>query len=134
MLQPVLSLSSPRSFVVTQSRDIAFSHDSSHPRPNELLRARELLRYYTPPSPPKTSVSAAEPISPLVLEPAAPLIDLDEEPIGRDKGVMKSSYDPALKAFSQLLALKLDCERSMISLIDRTNQCAFRSVFNRIKY
>lgn len=95
---------SPHSFVVTQSRDISFSNasDPAH-RPNELLRALELLRYYTPPSP----------------------LPAEGVPIKSDTFVMGSGDDPALEAFSQLLALKLHCERSMISLIDRTNQCAF---------
>jgi hypothetical protein len=103
---------STHSFVVTQSRDISFSKDSAHPRPNELLRALELLRYYTP-------------LSPLPAE---------DVPIESDTYVMESGDDPALTAFSQLLALKLHCEQSMISLIDRTNQCAFPSVPHRNKY
>jgi len=126
MLQP------DHSFVVTQSRDIAFSPESAHSRPNELLRARELLRYYTPPSLPQIPMSIARRPPSSVVEPAELLVDLDEQPaIPSDihnTHVMKSSDDPALRAFSQLLALKLDCERSMISLIDRTNQCAFLSL------
>src|ERR1700683_706166 len=101
---------SPCSFVVTQSRDIGFSCDSSHTRPNELLRARELLRYYTPPSPPQAP-QGTEPLVDLGDKPV-----LSPAPIGGHKDVMKSTDDPALRAFSHLLALKLDCERSMISL------------------
>jgi len=73
---------------------------------------------------------------PSVTESAEPLVDLDgglvlspvpveDMSTGGDNDVMKSSDDHALKAFSQLLALKLNCEQSMVSLIDRTNQCAF---------
>jgi hypothetical protein len=120
MLQP------DHSFVVTQSRDIAFSRDSSHSRPNELLRSRELLRYFTPPLIPQHSTMSTAWTPPSsVVELAEPL---DQKPAvedGADKLVLKSSDDLALRAFSQLLALKLDCERSMISLIDRTNQCVF---------
>ena len=123
MLQP------DHSFVVTQPRDIAFSRDSSHSRPNELLRSRELLRYFTPPSIPQTATMSTAWTPPSsVVELAEPLLDSDQEPAvedGSDKHVLKSSDDLALRAFSQLLALKLDCERSMISLIDRTNQYVF---------
>jgi hypothetical protein len=145
MLQPghpqcpsTSSDASPNSFhpfVVTQSRDIEFSCDSSHSTPNELLRARELLRYYTPHSLLQTPLTTAGTPSPSVVEPAEPLVDLggksvlspvavEDVPISGDKDV-KSCDDLALRSFSQLLAVKLDCERSMVSLIDRTNQCVF---------
>jgi hypothetical protein len=104
--QSTSTSSSPVPFVATQSRDITLSYDSPCSRPNELLRARELLRYFTPPSP----------------------VPVEDVPIGGDKDV-NCGDDPALRAFSHLLALKLDCERSMISLIDQTNQCASLSLY-----
>jgi hypothetical protein len=132
MLQPNLTLSpstfsvaSPNPLVITQSRDVTFSCDSSHLAPNELLRARELLRYYTPPS--RTLTAGSPPFPSSLVEPPEPLAYLDHEPVlspgPGDQPISKSSDDPTLMAFSQLLSVKLDCERSMVSLIDRTNQC-----------
>ena len=117
-------------FVVTQSRDVDFSYDSSNKRPNELLRARELLCYFTPPPLLQPPVSIA---GRLAIGLTKPLVNLDDdarlppvpvEDMHTQDGtiVTKDSHDPALRAFSQLLALKVNCERSMISLIDRKNQ------------
>lgn len=113
---PSSASSSHRSVVVIDSRDAPYD-PSSHSQPNEQLRARELLRYYTPPSPPavRQTVTVEDQIVP-------PLELLENAPIGSGSSLLKSSEDPALTAFAQLLALKLDCQRSMISLIDRTKQ------------
>lgn len=121
--------------------DSPYRHQSMESKPSEQLRARELLRYYTPPSP-------TGPIAHVVLPPTPDMdgtpplptsgsqiddvlgthIALENRPIGGSGGMLKSSEDPALTAFAQLLALKLDCERSMISFIDRTKQCAVFSI------
>ena len=125
------SPSSPRSLIVTDSQDSPYTH-SPNSQPNEQLRARELLRYYTPLSPlPPTPTSTTHSRTHTSFSDDSPRADAEDEmlpphlpaevaPIRSD--VLKSSDDSALTAFSQLLALKLDCQRSMISLIDRKKQ------------
>lgn len=120
------------SLVITDSQDNFYSPTGSGhgTSTNERLRAREMLRYYTPPSPtPEESDTSSSYADESVLDDSEldsvevpPPSPKDPSAIGGSKTALKSSEDPALTAFAQLLALKLDCQRSMISLIDKSKQ------------
>lgn len=121
--------------------DSPYTHPTPESKPSEQLRARELLRYYTPPSPQKPEVvlplstpdlEDGPPLASMTTDVQVPYVAPENRPIGGGGVVMKSSEDPALTAFAQLLALKLNCERSMVSFIDRTKQCVPASIHSLI--
>lgn len=117
--------------------DSPYRHPTPQSKPSEQLRARELLRYYTPPSPQKPEVVLplgtpdfeAGPLGGAITDAQVnSSVTLENRPIGGGGTAMKSSNDPALTAFAQLLTLKLDCQRSMVSFIDQTKQCVPTSI------
>ena len=127
------SYNSRPSSITRLSIGTPFLYQSSHQQPDEFLRACEFLRYHSPPltpsSPsitPSSLVHSAQRGS-LVDQSAPTPLPIEDAPVGGCENLLKSSDDPALLAFSQLLALRLDCERSMVSLIDRKNQSVFIS-------
>ncbi|KAF7980698.1 hypothetical protein HWV62_37151 [Athelia sp. TMB] len=134
-ISPWASSGAPNHSYPCIANDGPYQHHSSGSQRHEQLRARELLRYYTPAS----SVCIAAPANltanpswdktpRLVTSPsdADNTQSIDIAPENRvfegARAVLQSSEDPALMAFAQLLALKLNCERSMVSFLDRSKQ------------
>ncbi|KAI9774973.1 MAG: hypothetical protein M1840_000189 [Geoglossum simile] len=78
--------------------------------PPETVRERELYRYYRPPYPPQDSLADD-------LKSVLPLA-----PCFQPGHVPQSSSDTGLSALAQLVALRLNACRALISVIDRTHQ------------
>ncbi|OBT96437.2 hypothetical protein VE01_05590 [Pseudogymnoascus verrucosus] len=82
----------------------------------ETLRAREVYRYYQPRNIPESSVESEYSAD------NGPLSPSHAPPKDTNFDTQKSFSDTALTAFAQLIALRLDSQRAIVSLIDHENE------------
>ncbi|OBT74510.1 hypothetical protein VF21_06909 [Pseudogymnoascus sp. 05NY08] len=82
----------------------------------ETFRAREVYRYYQPRNIPEHSVQTESSAD------NGPLSPSHAPPKDTNFDTQKSFSDTALTAFAQLIALRLDSQRAVVSLIDHENE------------